>query len=218
METEGLNISPASKRVFRDFYLGCLDGFAYRDFSHNIQDELKTLGIYEMIEGRIEKKLLAPFILNKDYFVDVGLLDIHSYWILDASYTLHYPDLDIILLGEHVNASLSENKKSSLHEVLHVYFFRNHSYLKKFEEEFENETDSFNRKIDGLKEIQVIEYMAKLIPFLFPSIKPAYGEVILTKEAEKIAEISKKNIREVMKILLHVKTLDELEKELQLTS
>lgn len=53
--------------------------------------------------------------------------------------------------------------------------------------------------------------MAKLIPYLFPTITPAYGNVKLTPQAKSLAE---EGPWKLLELAIHFKTLEELERNL----
>jgi hypothetical protein len=215
---EKLNISDSAKKVIKDYFSDGLDKSAYRyeEIVKDLSEELSCLNIKEWVEERLRNKKLEAFIIpDKWYFVHVGLLDEGFISIFDAPYLIHSPFVDIILLGPHAY-SLPQRKRSFLHEIIHDYIFHNHEYLKSKIHDVQDPIEAFNKKIEAQEEINGLsEYIAELVPYLFPTIAPAYGNVKLTSEAEKLIEsLTGEKPSKLLNLATQFKTLEEVERYL----
>jgi len=224
LHLEDLEIKESAKHVLQDYFSGKFHTIAerYSAIADDIKNELTALEIYDWIEARLKDRKLDVFILyNKWYFDHIGEMDSSFLNIYDLSCTIFHPQIDIILLDPNVRLYPLQKKKSSLHEITHEYIFHNHPYLTGVAREESNPIKAFNKKIQGLEEISTLnEYAATVIPFLFPNIAPAYGDVeIEPKTKALIDKLSDKGEApsKLLKLATHFKTLEELEKSLGIT-
>jgi len=211
---ENLNVPDSIKQVYSDYSSGNLHkniAHRYPTILFDLESELHSLGIYDWVNSRIEQKNIdVSIVKDKWYFVEIGELDRGFIATMEYSGNFHHPDIDIILLGPHVQDSFEGRKKTGLHELIHSYIFHNNVFINQDEPDY-------NLRIDRLEEVHLNEYMAALIPFCFPDLAPAYGGAKLNDEAQEILnKLGTNKGKDLLDLSLNFKTIGEVKNHLNI--